>query len=232
MRIHHLQHAPFEGLGSMEGYLKRQGHQLSTTRLYIEQDLPPIDSLDWLIVMGGPMGVHDELQHPWLVREKAFIKAAIESGKAVLGICLGAQLIADVLGAKVYKNTHVEIGWFPVKLADEIDRTVIGDVLPKTLDAFQWHGDTFDVPPGATWLGASEACRNQGFVLDDRVVAFQFHLEITYESAQSLIQNCRDELDGSRYVQTETQMLSDKSRFTRMNELLDSVLHKLENHHD
>jgi len=215
----------------MEGYLKRKGHQLSTTHLYIGQDLPPIDTLDWLIVMGGSMGVHDELQHPWLVREKVFIKAAIESGKTVLGICLGAQLIADVLGAAVYRNTHVEIGWFPVELSEDGASSFIGDVLPKTLDAFHWHGDTFDVPSGATLLGSSQACRNQGFVVDNRVVAFQFHLEINLESAQGFIQNCRDELDGSRYVQTEIQMLSDDSRFTRINGVMDSVLHKLEKRH-
>lgn len=110
MRVHHLQHVPFEGLSSIESILKEKGHQLSATHLYDDQSLPSINDIDWLIVMGGPMGIYDEESYPWLSAEKRFIKEAINSGKIVLGICLGAQLIADALGARIYKNEHREIG--------------------------------------------------------------------------------------------------------------------------
>ena len=113
MRVHYLQHVPFEGIGSMEPFLIDGGHRVSSTRLYLRATLPPIDAFDWLIVMGGPMGVGDEGRYKWLAREKAFIKAVVESGKIVLGICLGAQLIAEALGAAVTKNRCREIGWFP-----------------------------------------------------------------------------------------------------------------------
>ncbi|MCG8378009.1 MAG: type 1 glutamine amidotransferase, partial [Proteobacteria bacterium] len=112
MNIHFLQHVPFEGLGSIENYINEKSHHLSCSRLYLDQELPSVNDLDWLFVMGGPMGIYDEDQYPWLDREKKFIKQCIDSGKIVLGFCLGAQLIADVLGAKVYKNQYREIGWF------------------------------------------------------------------------------------------------------------------------
>lgn len=230
MRIHHLQHVPFEGLGSIEPYFLQQGHQLSSTHLYLGQVLPYLDSLDWLIVMGGPMGVHDEAVYPWLAEEKAFIRNAIDNGKLVLGICLGAQLIADVLGARVYRNEHREIGWFPITPSVESGSTIFGKVFPDSMDVFHWHGDTFDIPSGGVLLASSAACKNQGFSIDDRIVALQFHLETTPDSARALIDNGRDELDGSHYVQAEADILSESPRFRRINDVMRSLLHKIERH--
>ncbi len=228
LRIHHLQHVAFEGLGSMEPVLREKAHKLTSTHFHSGQRPPAVSDFDWLIVMGGPMGVYDEQPFPWLLQEKALIRQAIDAGKVVLGICLGAQLIAEVLGAKIYKNHDKEIGWFPIERASESMATILGDVLPATLEVFHWHGDTFDIPRGAKLLASSEACRNQGFILDDRVVALQFHLETTPDTAAVLIENCRHELDASRYVQTETEMLSMPSRFTRINDVMRAVLEKLE----
>jgi GMP synthase (glutamine-hydrolysing) len=229
LRIHHLQHVPFEGLGSMEPFFKKKGHQLSSTHLYLGDSPPAIAECDWLVVMGGPMGVHDEIEFPWLKEEKAFIRKCIDSGKIVLGICLGTQLIADVLGARVFKNEYREIGWFPVERKIDADDSDLAGVFPETLEVFHWHGDTFEMPESAKLLASSEACRNQGFILDRRIVGLQFHLETTAETAAALVQNCRAELDGSKYVQSETEMLSDESRFLRINEILHSLLEKLEN---
>lgn len=215
----------------MGPYFRQRGHLLTATHLYRAEELPPIDQLDWLIVMGGPMGVHDERQFPWLSREKSFIREAVESGKTVLGVCLGAQLIADALGAKVFKNEHREIGWFPIRRNAEAEGTVLGTVFPDSLEVFHWHGDTFELPSGASLLASSEACRNQGFVVDDRIVALQFHLETTPESAQALVDNCRRELDGSRYVQSEDEILSVKSRFDQINEVMHSALYHLGANH-
>ncbi|MEM7393702.1 MAG: gamma-glutamyl-gamma-aminobutyrate hydrolase family protein [Verrucomicrobiota bacterium] len=221
MHIHHLQHVPFEGLGSMEPVLRARGDELSATHLYAGQSLPNLDHLDGLIVMGGPMGVHDKDAFPWLGDEKRFILGAIEAGKPVLGICLGAQLMADALGARVYRGAHREIGWFDISCPDE---SVLPGVFPEELEVFHWHGDTFDVPAGAKHLASSEACVNQGFVFDDRVVGLQFHLETTPDSATALIEHCSDELDDSRYVQTAEEMLSEPERFGTINRVMADLI--------
>ena len=228
LRIHYLQHVPFEGLGSMEPWFLRRGHQISSTHFYKGDVVPSVDDFDWLIVMGGPMGVYDDLEYPWLRQEKSLIRESIDGGKIVLGICLGAQLIADVMGAKVTKNKYREIGWFPVNREIDGSESPLADAFPEVLDVFHWHGDTFEIPEGARLLAISEACRNQGFLHDDRVVGLQFHLETTPESAAALVQNCSGELDGSKYVQSGTEMLSDKSRFDRINRVMAALLNKIE----
>lgn len=228
LRVHSLQHVAFEGLGSIEAYLISRGHILTSTLLFRENKFPAIEEIDWLIVMGGPMGVYDESEYSWLKREKAYIRESIEAGKTVLGICLGAQLIATVMGAKVEKNRYREIGWFPVTCSKEISDTLVGSILPTSFEAFHWHGDIFEIPEGATPLGSSMACDNQGFIYDNRILGFQFHLETTMESARSLIDNCRDELDYSRYVQKEAEMLADENRFARINGIMRDLLLSLE----
>jgi len=228
MKVHYFQHVPFEGLGSIEKELTLKGNTLTNTKLFEEKIKVSENDIDWLIVMGGPMGIYDEHLYPWLKDEKKFIKNTIEAGKKVLGICLGAQLIADVLKAKVYKNKHREIGWFPITAAAEINKTVLSGVLPEKFEAFHWHGDTFDIPYNAVPLGESQACKNQGFVFDNRVLAFQFHLETTFDSAAALAKNCANELDGSKYVQTEKEIFKDILRFEKINLIMRSVLNVFE----
>ncbi|MGE4385019.1 MAG: type 1 glutamine amidotransferase [Endomicrobiaceae bacterium] len=224
MRVHHLQHVPFENLGSIQTVLKKNGHTMSSSHLYKGDNLPSVNDLDLLIVMGGPMSVSDENIYPWLKAEKQFIKEAIKSGKKVLGICLGAQLIAEVLGAEVHKNKYREIGWFNVKKTEEAVQTALSDILPDSFEAFHWHGDTFEIPAGAIHIAQSEACKNQGFIFDNRILALQFHLETTTESAEALLKNCRDELDGSKYVQNEKEISSDREKFLKINSVMTSVL--------
>ena len=228
MNIHYLQHVPFEGLGSIEAWLKTGNHRLTDTRLYQNDPLPEMADFDWLIVMGGPMGVDDEDQYPWLKQEKQFIQQAIGSGKIVLGICLGAQLIAAALGAKVYKNKNPEIGWFNIDRHSEAEGTILSAVLPLQMEVFHWHGDTFDIPVGAQSLAFSVACQNQGFIFDNRVVGLQFHLETTPEIARELVNNCRNELDESRYVQSEGEILADPEKFFRINQIMADILNSLE----
>ncbi|MBL1259288.1 MAG: type 1 glutamine amidotransferase [Thiotrichaceae bacterium] len=228
MKVHYLQHVPFEGLGSIKPALIEKGYQLSSTHLYADLTFPLVSEFDWLIVMGGPMGIYDDETYPWLVDEKNFIKAAIDAGKVVLGICLGAQLIADVLGAKVYRNEHREIGWFNIDRLPDVDGTVLANALPHQVEVFHWHGDTFDIPEGAVSLAQSDACARQGFIFDNRVVGFQFHLETTAESAAALIEHCGDELNASRYVQSETEIIFEPERFSAINAVMLSVLNALE----
>lgn len=228
MNIHYLQHVPFEGLGSMESTLQASGHRLSSTHLYEKQLFPALEEIDWLIIMGGPMGVHDETEYPWLRPEKEFIKQAITAGKTVLGICLGAQLIAAALGAHVHKSQHKEIGWFNIHRDSKADSTVLAAAIPQQAEVFHWHGDTFDIPTGATPIASSRACQNQGFIFDNRVVGLQFHLETTPELVQELINKSRDELDGSSYVQAAEEMVIKPQRFTRINQIMAAILETLE----
>jgi GMP synthase (glutamine-hydrolysing) len=201
MKLHWLQHVPFEGLGFIEKWARRRGADVRCTRLFAEDAFPAPGHLDLLIVMGGPMGVHDHAACPWLATEKTFIRKAIDSGRRVLGICLGAQLIADVLGATVHKGPEKEIGWFPVRRTEEAP-----PLLPTELTVFHWHGDTFALPRGAVRLASSDACINQGFLYNNRIAALQFHLETTTQSMEALIENCSHELADAPFIQNAEQM--------------------------
>jgi GMP synthase-like glutamine amidotransferase len=223
MNIHWLQHVPFEGLGSIEKWAGKMGHTFSCTRLFAGDPLPQHIQFGMLVIMGGPMGIYDEQEYPWLITEKSFVQTAIEVGKPVLGICLGAQLIADVLGARVSANTQKEIGWFPVTRTNLIPDGLMG-ILPENQTVFHWHGDTFDLPAGAVHLYASNACRNQAFLYKDRVLALQFHLETTFESGIPLIQNCRTELVPGPSIQTEQEIVDGIKRFAGINGTMNRIL--------
>lgn len=197
---------------------------MSSTRFYAGDQLPRLETIDWLVVMGGPMNIYEEADYPWLKAEKMYIRQAIEAGKRVVGICLGAQLIADVLGGPVTRNVHKEIGWFPVELSPEAKRAGLGAVLPWSFDAFHWHGDTFAIPPRALPLGHSEACANQGFLFDKRVLGLQFHMEMTEAGASELILHGEDELVSDTYIQDSAAMLADPQRFAAANHLLAQLL--------
>lgn len=230
MRAHYLQHVPFEGLGSIESWLQTNGYEISATRLFDSEELPCLDEIDLLIAMGGPMSVNDEQEYPWLTAEKEFVRDAIHSGKAVLGICLGAQLIANSLGARVYPNAVKEIGWFPVTQVASRGSSI--SCFPESVDVFHWHGETFDLPPGATRLVRSEACENQAFQIGDSVVGLQFHLETTPESAKAIVTNCRAELSPSKYVQCEAEILAARRRsYQVINALMEEVLSYLQRSH-
>lgn len=223
MHAHYLQHVPFEGLGSIEPWLKKSGYAITNTRLFQSVKLPDVHKIDLLIVMGGPMSVNDEGGYPWLVPEKKFIRCAIEAGKSVLGICLGAQLIAAALGAKVYRNSVKEIGWFPIQGISSNDKSIFK--FPDSIKVFHWHGETFDLPPQAVRLAKSDECENQAFQLGKSVIGLQFHLETTPYAAQDIVSNCRDELVPSQYVQTENEILSVKSEtYKSINSLMANVL--------
>lgn len=228
MRIHYLQHVPFENLAFIERWVESRGHSLSVTQLFADEPLPSVGLMDWLIVLGGPMNIYEEDRYPWLAREKRFIGESVKSGKIILGICLGAQLIADVLGAQVTKNTHREIGWFPVEATSDAAGEDLHNFFPHRFMAFHWHGDTFGIPAGAVRLARSEGCENQAFAYGDRVLGLQFHLESEPESVQRLIGNCGDEITRGPYVQSPEQMLSDGDRFRNINDLMGKILDRLE----
>ncbi|QLE59078.1 type 1 glutamine amidotransferase [Nostoc sp. TCL26-01] len=234
MNIHYLQHVPFETPASIEQWAIHNQHSLWATRFYANDSLPEIDTLDWVVVMGGPMNIYEDDKYPWLTAEKRFIEQAINQGKTVIGICLGSQLIADVLGSKVYQGEYKEIGWFPIQLTQAAKDSTIFGSLPQQLDVFHWHGDTFDLPAGATRLAYSEACQNQAFLYDKKVLALQFHLESTKDSVRQIIGNCLDELVEGKYIQAAEQMLSRDDDFEQINSVMRHVLDSLvqQNSHD
>ncbi len=203
LRIHYIQHVRFEGLGNIEPWAIARGHRLSLTRTFARDPFPTPDQYDWLIVMGGPMGACDDDRHVWMADEKATIRAAIDSGKCVLGICLGAQLIAHVLGARVYPGPEKEIGWLPITKSEAGRSHPLLGAMPDPFTVFHWHGDTFDLPAGATLLASSAGTRHQAFIHGDRVVGLQFHLENSPEMIAGMVEHGADELDTRhRYVQS------------------------------
>jgi GMP synthase-like glutamine amidotransferase len=202
-----FQHVPFEGPGSIADWVRERGHTLSRTEFFSGATPPATADFDWLVVMGGPMGVSDEDAYPWLAVEKRVIYEAITAGKRVLGICLGAQLIASVLGANVYPGTHKEIGWYPLVVTPQGKDDPLGAALAGEGPVFHWHGDTFDIPEGALHLVASEVCAHQAFRYDTHVVGLQFHLEMNPESLGGMIRHGASELaEGGMFVQTVAEL--------------------------
>jgi GMP synthase-like glutamine amidotransferase len=224
MRVHFLQHVPFEGLGSIGPWFESARAKVTGTKFFESTVLPPASEVDLLVIMGGPMSVNNEVDLPWLVSEKRFIRQVIEEGKAVVGVCLGAQLIASAMGARVYRNKEKEIGWFPISSVHTSTPGLVHAFPAETL-VFHWHGETFDLPPGAVQLARSVACENQAFQLGRRVIGLQFHLEITPQGAREIVSHCRAELAPSRFVQTERQILAtEASRYETVNALMGEVL--------
>lgn len=202
-RVRVLQHVPFEDLGSIRDWLDDRRASVEYTRLFAGDRFPSVADVDLLIALGGPMSVNDEAEIPWLAPEKAFIRQFIETGRPMLGVCLGAQLAANALGARVSRLPEKEIGWFPVRAVHPARPAIR---FPDTFNAFHWHGEMFDLPEGAVRLAESDVCANQAFQLHDTVVGLQFHLEATPAGVAALVENCRQELIEGPHVQTEEQM--------------------------
>ena len=208
MRVQVLQHLPCEDIGSMREWFAARGARLDYTRFYqADACLPPLAGLDLVVVMGGPMSVNDEASLPWLIEEKRFLREAIDAGIAVLGICLGAQLIASALGARVKANPLKEIGWFSVWRSGVSPDGCFD--FPERELLFHWHGETFELPPGAVRLALSDACSNQAFQYGSRVIGLQCHPEMTEDIIQALIKEFPDELQpGQPWVQSPTDLLA------------------------
>jgi GMP synthase-like glutamine amidotransferase len=226
MRAHFIQHVPFEGLGAIEPWLRSRGAEISSTRVFENADFPATSEIDWLIVMGGPMSVNDEQQLSWLVPEKKLIYQALAQSKTVLGVCLGAQLIANAAGCRVFPG-EPEIGWHSLSPAAGSERSRFGSIFGESQLAFHWHGETFDLPSDAVHLARSAACEHQAFSLGDRVIGLQCHLEATPESVLALVENCGDELEPKPWIQTRPEILGKAEQFVAIQAMLGRLLERL-----
>lgn len=216
-----LQHIDIEGPGALVEWAHARGYDVWTVPLFADAPAPELRDDDLLVVLGGPMSVADDQRLGWLKREKDFLRRTLESGRQVVGICLGAQLIAEALGAKVRRNPHREIGWY------EVRRRALpfaGSSLPRAFHAYHWHSDGFELPDDATLLWSSAACEEQGFVWRDRALALQFHLETTPAQVDAMCANFAADLKNANWVQSRSEMLADPARFAGAYRVLATLL--------
>ncbi len=185
-----------EGPGTIEDYLRLQGLPFTVVDLQRGASAPDLGGFTHIVIMGGPMAVYEMHLHQHLKNEALVIERAIKAGKRVLGICLGAQMIAHVLGAGVYAGGRRELGWYEVALSDAamLDPAMAALAMPgrQAAEVFQWHGDTFDLPAGAVRLASSSLYPNQAFRFSDRVYALQFHIEVTPSIVQGWLEHEKD----------------------------------------
>lgn len=174
-----FQHVPHEILGTFNPLLKNAGFRIRYVNFgRTPEAIPNVEKYDGLIILGGPMCISQRDNYPHLLTEMEAIRAAMELGMPILGICLGAQLIAAALHARVHRNPVKEIGWYDVTATEAGRKDPLFRFFNGTEKIFQWHGDTFDIPHGAVHLATSPDCRNQAFRVGDRVYGLQFHLEV------------------------------------------------------
>lgn len=225
MKVHWLQHLPQEGLGSIEAWLHAQGHEPICHRMDQCDGLPEACEVDALIVMGGPMGVHDVQAHPWLDAERHLIRRMLQYGRPLLGICLGAQQIAMALGAEVQRSGQPEIGWFDVELTEAGQQGPLTGGLPSRFPALHWHGEQFEIPSGAVHLARSARCDAQAFRIGRHALALQFHLEMQADGVRALA--ALEPPQASDSVQGADRILASDVNFETSQQHMETVLSEL-----
>jgi GMP synthase-like glutamine amidotransferase len=221
-----LQVVDFESLGAIEPWARRRGHELFRVALWKGEKVPNVESFDCLMIMGGPMVPTDHYQYPWLPTVLEVLRSTVASGRPVLGICLGAQLLGHAHGGHIRGNDHPEFGWHLVRRSPLGQNHALMRGIPDSFTAFQWHCDTVSVPVGAVSLASSEACPNQVFAVGPRGLGVQFHPEITPEKARSFVEFTPDQGAGP-YVQQNQAILSAKQHFREQQEILERLLTNL-----
>jgi len=214
MHILCLQHDPLDGPGTIVEWADSRGHCLSILLICQGEPIPHPDTFDLLISLGGPMGAYEEEENPWLKHEKQLLQDAFASGKKILGLCLGCQLLAEALGGKAFRHTCKEFGWQPIEPTAEGRKWFGVGESECTFFAFQWHGDTYTLPPEAVQLARNPACEQQAFVIGDQAVGLQFHLEWTEAMAVDALASPGALPPPSRFVQTPKEVLADPTLFT------------------
>lgn len=208
MNIHYLQHDPSRGPGVITAWAVARGCRVRPVLLYDGGTLPDPSSVDALVVLGGPMNAYDD-SYPWLAEEKEFLRRCIKRKKKILGMGLGAQLIAEVLGAKIHPNQPKKIGWYIISWTSYALTNPLFNFVPCHQITLHFNKDTFTLPPGAIRLASSRFCKNQAFVWRKHVVGIQFHLEMVHEDLEKLVASLREELkERGRNIQSAEHILS------------------------
>jgi GMP synthase-like glutamine amidotransferase len=211
MNLHVFQHVNFEGSGRIAAWALDRAHRLTTTHFYRDKLPPDMANVDGLIIMGGPMNVHETEKYPWLQMEKKIIKQFLATEKPILGICLGAQLLADALGSKVFPHTIREIGWWPVNFTADARQRF--SILPASISVLHWHGDTYELPYGACRFAQSEGCAEQGFRLGQHVLALQFHIETGLDECLRMVEHAGADLaERGPAIQTAEAIVEESRR--------------------
>ena len=224
IRMAVLQHVEFEGPAAIADWAAAHGVLVRVCRLGRNGILPSIYDFDMLTVMGGPMSANDQAQFDWLGPEIALIREAIAAEKIVCGVCLGAQMIAKALGARVYPGSAKEIGWFPV---ERTGAHPLFDGLPDSFSPLHWHGETFDLPRGAKLLAKSKITVNQAFAVGQRVLGVQFHMEPTEDSVRMLVKAAAREIGCGTFEQQPRTILTNLGQCARLCPLLETVFDRL-----
>lgn len=222
MKILCVVHAEFEKPGSIETWAKKSNHLLLQVNPFKGEMLPDIDAFDLLVVMGGPQSPLELDKAPYLRNEIELIKQAISKGKRILGVCLGAQLIGEALGAKTERSPNREVGMYPVQLLNSAKDDPVFSQFSDEFDVMHWHSDMPGMVEGMELLAQSEGCPRQVFRYGDKIYGFQCHFELTRELVKEMIRHCEDDLKPGKYVMTQEQLM--EQDYSSMNAKMDKVL--------
>jgi GMP synthase (glutamine-hydrolysing) len=230
MRLHLLEHDPIDlSRSNITLWAENKGYPITHTYLYNNEMLPAIEDVDWLIVMGGSPHAWQEDVYPWLQAEKKFIAEALDDNKIILGICFGAQLLAETLGAEVFVNPHKEIGWYEVILTPEGQRSYLFQDVPEQFTTFHWHADHFSLPPGCTRLAYSKATANQAYISQERPIAgIQFHPEYTLALVKYFAREWSDEWQKGPYVAGKETVLAQTDQIPETYALMAAILNNMD----
>lgn len=233
MHIHYFQHAAFEHVGSIRSWCNENGHKITGTKTFETTDFPDLNDINFLIIMGGPQSAVNYQDYPYLEKEVEYIKAAIKTDKLVLGVCLGAQLIAIASGGKAVPSPYKEIGLFPIKLnQDGINDPVFSVFNSSEIDSLHWHNDMAVPPEGFKILASSEGCPIQVFSNGKNIYGLQCHFELTRFGIEDLIKNCLVDFkaDGPYIMDPEKIKKLDTVPINlHMNRILEKIIHLNEN---
>lgn len=222
MKMLIVTHASFEKPGSILLWALKNNYIVHEVKPYQGEIIPDISSYDFVVVMGGPQSPLKINEAPYLKDEIVLIKEAIKQKKRMIGICLGAQLIGEALGARTESSPHREIGYYPINMLDAAQIDPIFKLFPKTFNVMHWHNDMPGIASGAELLAESEGCPRQVYRYGDRVYGFQCHLELNQEIVKAMIENCPDDLKPGQYVMPRNQLID--VNYAEINARLDAVL--------